>query len=60
MCMKQQMSEIVQHSPTKIQVENKPVKEVSKFSQQQLSAPTRVTAEDIMGLSWTLFEDEEY
>jgi hypothetical protein len=58
--MKQQMSEIVQHSPTKIQVENKPVKEVLKFSQQQTPVPTRVTAEDLMGLSWTLFEDEEY
>jgi hypothetical protein len=58
--MKQQMSEIVQHSPTKIQVENKPVKEVPKFSQQQTPVPTRVTAEDLMGLSWTLFKDEDY
>ena len=49
-----------QHSLSTNRVAKEPVKEVPKFSQQQIPVPTRVTAEDLMGLSWTLFEDEEY
>jgi len=44
-----------QHLPLEIQVSSYPVKTVSKASQQDTS---KYTAEDLLGLSWLLFEEE--
>lgn len=53
---KQQASEIRQHEPSKNLVEGLPVKEVSKSFQNQASGSSAYTAEDLIGLSWVLFE----
>jgi len=53
---KQQASEIGQHKPTKILVKGLPVKEVSKSFQNQEHVSRAFSAEDLMGLSWVLFE----
>ena len=44
-----------QHSPSEIQVARTPVKAVSKPLQQTKSQA--FTNEDLMGLSWILFEE---
>ncbi len=41
-----------QHTLAKVQVARKPAKEVSKLLQKN-----QYTAEDMMGLSWVLFEE---
>ena len=53
--MNQQTSQARQHSPRNIQVANNPVKEVSKSLQTQ---GTKLSASDLIGLSWTLFEEK--
>ncbi|BDQ30553.1 MULTISPECIES: hypothetical protein [Nitrosopumilus] len=53
--MKQQITHNWQHSPTEIQVASSPVKAVSK-SLHHAKTPTFST-EDLMGLTWTLFEE---
>jgi len=53
---KQQASEIGQIEPTKNLVEGLPVKEVSKSFQNQADVSRAFSAEDLMGLSWVLFE----
>ena len=55
----QQTSVIRQHEPTKKLVEGLPVKEVPKSLQNQASDSRAYTAEDLMGLSWVLFEREQ-
>ena len=55
----QQTSVIRQHEPTKKLVEGLPVKEVPKSLQNQASDSKAYTAEDLMGLSWVLFEREQ-
>ena len=52
--MNQKIVNIRQHSPTKNQVANKPAKEMSKFLQKK-----QYTAEDLIGLSWMLFEESQ-
>ncbi len=42
-----------QHSLAKIQVARKPAKEMSKLLQKN-----QYSAEDMMGLSWVLFEED--
>ena len=54
----QQISEIRQHEQTKNLVKDLPVKEVSTSFQNQYVSRT-YTAEDLMGLSWILFEGEQ-
>jgi hypothetical protein len=44
-----------QHSPSEIQVARTPVKAVSKSLQQ--TKPSVFSVEDLMGLSWILFEE---
>jgi len=54
--MKQQITHNWQHSPSKTQVASNPVKAVSKSLQQtKLSI---FSMEDLMGLSWVLFEEK--
>ncbi|WP_179372172.1 hypothetical protein [Nitrosopumilus ureiphilus] len=53
--MKQQTIHNWQHSPSKTQVASNPVKAVSK-SLHKAKIPTFST-EDLMGLSWVLFEE---
>jgi hypothetical protein len=53
--MKQQTVHNWQHSPSKTQVASIPVKAVSK-SLHQPKTPT-FSSEDLMGLSWALFEE---
>lgn len=53
--MNQQTSQIRQHSPRNIQVANDPVKEVSKSL--QIQDTSKLSANDLIGLSWTLFEE---
>jgi len=53
--MKQQTTHNWQHSPSKTQVASNPVKAVSKSLQQ--TKPSTLTAKDLMGLSWVLFEE---
>ena len=55
----QQTSVIRQHEPTKKLVEGLPVKEVPKSLQNQASDFRAYTAEDLMGLSWVLFDGEQ-
>ena len=55
----QQTSVIRQHEPTKNLVKDLPVKEVSKSFQNQASDSRAYTAEDLMGLSWVLFDGEK-
>ena len=56
--LKQQTLQIVQHEPTKNLVKGLPVKEVSKSFQSQ--DDSRVyTTENLMGLSWILFERKQ-
>jgi hypothetical protein len=55
----QQTSVIRQHEPTKKLVEGLPVKEVSKSFQNQEDVSSTYTAEDLMGLSWVLFDGEQ-
>jgi len=57
--LKQQTLQIGQHEPTKNLVEGLPVKEVSKSFQNQASDSRAYTAEDLMGLSWILFERKQ-
>jgi len=57
--LKQQTLQIEQHEPTKKLVKGLPVKEVSKSLQNQASVSRTYTAEDLMGLSWILFEREQ-
>lgn len=54
--LKQKTLQIGQHEPTKNLVEGLPVKEVLKSFQNQASGSSAYTAEDLMGLSWILFE----
>ena len=44
-----------QHLLEAIQVSGKPVKKVPKLLQKN-----QYTADDLIGLSWTLFEEEDY
>ena len=44
-----------QHSPSETQVASNPVKAVSKPLQQ--TKPPTFSFEDLMGLSWVLFEE---
>jgi len=53
--MKQQIIHNWQHSPSEIQVASNPVKAVSKPLQQ--TKPSTFSIEDLMGLSWILFEE---
>jgi len=53
--MKQQIIHNWQHSPSEIQVARTPVKAVSKSLQQ--TKPSVFSVEDLMGLSWILFEE---
>jgi len=53
--MKQQIAHNWQHSPSEIQVARTPVKAVSKSLQQTKSSVFSI--EDLMGLSWILFEE---
>ena len=57
--LKQKTLQIGQHEPTKNLVKDLPVKEVSKSFQNQASVSRTYTAEDLMGLSWILFEGEQ-
>lgn len=57
--LKQKTLQIGQHEPTKKLVKGLPVKEVSKSFQNQASDFRAYTAEDLMGLSWILFEREQ-
>ena len=57
--LKQQTLQIGQHEPTKNLVEGLPVKEVSKSFQNQEDDSRVYTAEDLMGLSWVLFDGEQ-
>jgi len=57
--MSKQTLQIGQHEPTKKLVKGLPVKEVSKSFQNQASVSKAYTAEDLMGLSWILFEGEQ-
>ena len=50
--MKQQTAQTWQHSPQKIQGIKSPVKEVKNSLKQ-----SSFTSEDLLGLSWTLFEE---
>ena len=51
--MKQQLINKWEHSPSKTQDAKVPEKEV-----QSLLQNTTVTSKDLMGLSWTLFEED--
>ena len=51
--MKQQLVNTWKHSPSKNQAAKVPVKEVSSLLQN-----TEITSKDLMGLSWTLFEED--
>jgi len=53
--MKQQIIHNWQHSPSKTQVARIPVKAVSKPLQQSRT----ITKEDLMGLSWIMFEESD-
>jgi hypothetical protein len=53
--MKQQIIHNWQHSPSKTQVARTPVKAVSKLLQQSRT----ITNEDLMGLSWIMFEERD-
>jgi len=53
--MKQQIIHNWQHSPSKTQVARTPVKAVSKHLQQSQT----ITKEDLMGLSWIMFEESD-
>jgi hypothetical protein len=53
--MKPQIMHNWQHSPSKIQVASNPVKAVSKPLQQ--TKQDVFSIEDLMGLSWILFEE---
>ena len=55
--MKQQIMHNWQHSPSETQVASHPVKAVSKSLQQTKSI--KFSVEDLMGLSWVLFEEKE-
>ena len=55
--MKQQIIHNWQHSPSKTQVASNPVKAVSKSLQQTKSSV--LTNEDLIGLSWILFEERQ-
>jgi len=55
--MKQKIMQNWQHSPSKTQVAIKPVKAVSK-SLRQTKSPI-LTNEDLMGISWILFEEKD-
>jgi len=57
--LKQQTLQIGQHEPTKNLVKGLPVKEVSKSFQNQEDDSRVYTAEDLMGLSWILFERKQ-
>ena len=50
--MKQQTTQIEQHLPAKIQVAKTPVKKVERSLNE-----SQYTAQDLLGLSWTLFEE---
>ncbi|MGI9565848.1 MAG: hypothetical protein ACR2LL_02390 [Nitrosopumilus sp.] len=51
--MKQQLINTWEHSPSKTQAAKVPVKEVPSLLQN-----TTITPKDLMGLSWTLFEED--
>jgi len=53
--MKQQIIHNWQHSPSKTQVARAPVKAVSKSLRQSQT----ITNEDLMGLSWIMFEESD-
>jgi len=53
--MKQQIIHNWQHSPSKTQVARTPVKAVSKPLRQSQT----ITNEDLMGLSWIMFEERD-
>lgn len=53
--MKQQTTQIEQHLPAKIQVAETPVKKVEMSLNK--SSESQYTAQDLLGLSWTLFEE---
>lgn len=53
--MNQKITHNWQHSPSETQVASNPVKAVSKSLQQTKSLV--FTNEDLMGLSWILFEE---
>ena len=53
--MKQQIIHKWQHSPSETQVASNPVKAVSKSLQH--TEPITFSVEDLMGLSWVLFEE---
>jgi hypothetical protein len=55
--MKQQIMHNWQHSPSKTQVASNPVKAVSKPLQQTKQDVFFI--EDLMGLSWILFEEKD-
>ena len=55
--MKQRLQQKWQHSPSKNQVSKTPVKEVQMSLDE--SSDSQLTATDLMGLSWTLFEWED-
>ncbi|MGI9566508.1 MAG: hypothetical protein ACR2LL_05785 [Nitrosopumilus sp.] len=46
-----------QHLPSKIQVARDPVRKVSK-SLQQTTYRKKLTTNDLLGLSWMLFEED--
>ena len=55
--MNQQTSETWQHSPSTIQVQSNPVKEVKKTT--HFDGPT-VSWEDLRGLSWAFTKESDY
>ena len=55
--MKQQLTQTWQHLPLEMQTSKMSAKEVQKSLKQ--SKHSEYTAEDLMGLSWVLFEEKE-
>ncbi len=55
--MKQQLQQKWKHSPSKTQVSKTPVKEVQMSLDE--SSDSQLTATDLLGLSWVLFEEDE-
>ena len=55
--MKQQIIQIGQHLPAKMQVAETPVKKVEMSL--NVSYESQYTAQDLLGLSWVLFEETD-
>ena len=55
--MKQIIASIWQHSPSTIQVQSNPVKEVEKTMSKL--TPTTTSWEDLRGLSWVFSESDD-